>query len=379
MTVARPLFVDGQILAAADLASMEGNDRDRDARHARHLHTPGVGAGLTLREVPQVTTPGGAPYVDLTLTSGYAVDGTGRELVLAEDRPLSPDRFTADNPQPTREASGSTITVWHPVFVHGVDLGLTATTPALGCQSAGGGARMAEDVEVEFGRAGDTDASQATPPPDSGPGDGAWRVLVGFVRFDTAIGRFVRSAPAADGLRVGPVGVRAALVAGQQGRVEVRARPSPDAGVPAVVLDSENGPALVFGTHTGSGTLAPLMSVDAAGNLELQGAVKAKGTAGKVWVIGGVASDGTVLPLPGGVDQATVDSGGVELSVLVTPRLPDPATGPGGGALFLPGECRVDATRRVVCWGTWFTPPSTVVSTPASCDYLIVAAVAGGA
>lgn len=377
MTVARPLFADGQILAAADLSSMEGNDRDRDARHARHLHTPGVGAGLTLREVPQ-ETPAGAAYVDLTLVSGYAVDGTGRELVLAEDRPLSPDRFTADNPRPTLEPGGTT-TVWHPVFVHGVDLGLTATTPALGCQSAGGGARVAEDVEVEFGRAGDSDASQATPAPDSGPGDGAWRVLVGFVRFDTAIGRFVRSAPSADGVRVSPVGARAALVAGQQGRVEVRARPNADAGVPAVVLDSENGPALVFGTHTGSGTLAPLMSVDSAGNLELQGAVKAKGTAGKVSVIGGVASDGTVLPLPAGVDQATVDSNGVELSVLVTPRLPDPTTGPAAGALFLPGECRVDADRRVVCWGTWLTLPNTTETMPATCDYLVVAAVAGGA
>jgi hypothetical protein len=376
MTVARPLFADGQILAAADLSSMEGNDRDRDARHARHLHTPGVGAGLTLREVPQ-STPAGAAYVDLTLVSGYAVDGTGRELVLAEDRPLSPDRFTADNPRPPLEPGGTT-TVWHPVFVHGVDLGLTATTPALGCQSAGGCARVAEDVEVEFGRAGDTDASQATAAPDSGPGDGAWRVLVGFVGFDTAIGRFVKSAPSADGVRVTPVGVRAAVVAGPQGRVEVRARPSADAGVPAVVLDSENGPALVFGTHTGSGTLAPLMSVDSAGNLELQGAVKAKGTAGKVSVIGGVASDGTVLPLPSGVDQATVDSNGVELSVLVTPRLPDPAAGP-AGALFLPGECRVDASRRVVCWGSWFTPPNVTATTPASCDYLVVAAVAGGA
>ena len=46
-------------------------------------------------------------YVDVTLTAGYAVDGTGRELVLAEDRQLSPDRFTADNPdRPTRYEPG---------------------------------------------------------------------------------------------------------------------------------------------------------------------------------------------------------------------------------------------------------------------------------
>ena len=46
MTVARPIFTDGAILAADDLSSLEAEGRDRDARHARHLHTPGVGAGL---------------------------------------------------------------------------------------------------------------------------------------------------------------------------------------------------------------------------------------------------------------------------------------------------------------------------------------------
>ena len=243
MTIARPQFSDGQILAAADLSGLETNDRDRDARHARHLHSPGVGAGLTLASVPE-TTPSGAPYVDLTLTAGYAVDGTGRELVLAEDRPLSPDRFTGDNPKPTLQ-SGSTKTVWHPVFVRGIDLNLAQTSPALGCQAAGG-TQVAEDSRS-------SSAVPATRPlrsratPRRGPGDGAWRVLVGFVRFDTALGRFVDSGTSADGVSVSGAGVRAALVTGQLGRVELRARPAADSGVPAVVLDSANGPSLVFG------------------------------------------------------------------------------------------------------------------------------------
>jgi hypothetical protein len=376
MTIARPLFAEGQILAAADLSSLETTGRDRDARHARHLHTPGVATGLALVETSQ-TTPQGAAYVDLTLTAGYAVDGTGRELVLASDLPLSPDRFTGDNPRPTLEPGGTT-SVWHPVFIRGVDLGLTSSTPALGCQSGSGGSRVAEDVEVEFGRPGDAGAAQVVPAPDAGPGEGAWRVLVGFVRFDTALGRFVHSAASADGVRVAGVGAKAALVAGQLGRIELRAQPAADAGVPAVVLDSENGPVLVFGTHTGTGTVAPLLSVDSAGNLELQGAVKAKGTAGTVRVVGGVAYDGTVLPLPTGVEQATIDSGGLELVVQVSPRLPDPASGP-PGAVFLPAECRVDPTRRVVCWGNWFTPPATLGSAAISCDYVVVAAVPGGA
>jgi hypothetical protein len=178
---------------------------------------------------------------------------------------------------------------------------------------------------------------------------------------------------------VAGAGARAALVSGQLGRVELRAGPAADSGIPALVVDSENGPSLVFGTHTGTGTVAPLLSVDSAGNLELQGAVKAKGTAGAVRVVGGMAYDGTVLPLPTGVDQATVDSGGLELVVHLTPRLPDPASGPTGALFFVPAECRVDPTRRVVCWGNWFTPPTTLASAAISCDYVVVAAVPGGA
>jgi hypothetical protein len=335
-----------------------------------------VAYGLELISTPQALS--GVDYVDLTLTAGYAVDGTGRELVLAANLPLSPDRFKDENPKPTLEP-GKTTTVWHPVFVRGIDTGLSPTTPALGCQARSGASRVAEDVEIEFGRPGDASAVQVPPAPDAGPGDGAWRVLVGFVRVETAIGRFVDHSPAADGVRVGGAGVRAELVAGQFGRVEVRAGPGPDSGVPAVVLDSTNGPELIFGSHTGAaGTVTPLLKVDSAGNLELEGAVKAKGTAGSVRVVGGSAYDGTILPLPAGVDQATVDSGGIELVIHVTPRLPDPTTGP--APVFLPAECRVGTDRRVVCWGFWFDPPtSTLTGAPSTCDYAVFAVVPGGA
>ena len=100
----RPVFVDGAILAAADLSALEATARDRDARHARHLHTPGVAAGLELRQRSRERPPASRAYVDVTLTAGYAVDGTGRELVLAADEQLSPDRFLGDNPNPPLRA-----------------------------------------------------------------------------------------------------------------------------------------------------------------------------------------------------------------------------------------------------------------------------------
>jgi hypothetical protein len=376
MTVTRPIFSDGAILAADDLSTLETEGRDRDARHARHLHLPGVASGLQLHEEPR--TPTGSPaYVEITLRAGYAIDGTGRELVVAADMPVSPDRFQQQNLSPQTEP-GQTVTLWHPVFVRGLDTNAASNTAMLGCQGGAGGGRVAEEVEIEFGRPGDAVVAQPVPGPDAGPGDGSWRVLVGFVRFDTAIGQFVRSAASADGVTVSGAGARAGLVAGQFGRVELRGQAAADSGVPALILETQPDPSLVFGTHTGSGTVSPLLTVDASGNLEIQGAVKAKGQVGSVLVVGGAAYDGTVLPLPAGVDQATVDSGGIELFISVSPRLP--ASGPSNAVFFTTVECRVDADRRVVCWGNWIGPAlSNKVVTPISCDYLVLAAVPGGA
>lgn len=375
MTLTRPVFSDGAVLSADDLGSLESGSLDRDARHARHLHTPGIGSGLDVVEKPQ-QLPTGQPYVELTLTAGYAADGTGRELVVAVDMPLSPDRFKEQNLNPPTQPN-QTVTVWHPVFIRGLDTAVNTGTAMLGCQGRAGGGRIAQEVEIEFGRPGDASVSQQVPPPDAGPGDGSWRVLVGFVQFDTAIGQFVKSDKSADGVTVAGAGARAGLVAGQFGRVELRAKGAPDSGVPAVVLDATPGPSLMFGIHTGTGSVSPLLTVDASGNLEVQGAVKAKGAAGKIQVVGGTASDGTVLPLPAGVDQATVDSGGIELFIMASPRVS--TSGPPGAIFFSPVECRVDADRRVSCWGIWIGPTFADRAVRAnSCDYLVLAAVPGG-
>lgn len=373
----RPVFIDGTILAADDLGALESTARDRDARHARHLHTPGVCQGLALRTEPQATT-GGRAFVDVTLTAGYAVDGTGRELVLATDMQLSPDRFLGDNPNP-RVPQGETVTEWHPVFVRGFD----NATPANATSRCGlglGAGGVEEVVEIEFGRPGDTDADQTVPAPDTGPGDGAWRVLVGFVRFDTAIARFHEVGTSADGVAVTGAGARAALVTGAAGRVEVRAGAAPASGVPAVVVASQPGPSLVFGTHDGTGGLAALLTVDAAGNVTAKGTLSGVQTAGSVRLVAGTAYDGTVLPLPAGVDQATIDSGGLEVSVLVTPHLPHPASAPAGADLFLPAVCEVDADRRISCWGRWLeVSTGTLTIEPGACDFLVVVGVPVGA
>jgi hypothetical protein len=381
MTPVRPVFSDGAILGAADLTALGQLDRDRDARHARHLHTPGVAAGLELATEKRATESGAA-YVEVTLQPGYAVDGTGRELVVGAALPVSPDRFTGDTPNPVKQP-GSDVTVWYPVFVRGVDASIASTNGQMGCQTGAGPTRIAEDVEIEFGRPGDASAEQPLPPPDAGPGDGSWRVLVGFVRLDTAIARFVEVTATADGVRVATAGARAGIVAGQSGRVEVRPRETAAAGVPAVVLDDQDGGSLVFGLHTGTGTIAPLMSVDTTGNLVVTGTVGGAQTSDSVLVSSGTAFDGTVLPLPAGADPAAIEAGSVQLSVLVSPRHPDVASAPHPPRdRFVVAECRVDEERRVRCWGTWFPPggggDGITTDVSSACDYLVLVSVPRG-
>ena len=374
MSPARPLFVDGAILGAGDLTALEQLDRDRDARATRHLHTPGVGAGLDLTSVEQRTEKN-ARYIEVTLQPGYAIDGTGRELVVGTAMPVSADQFTGDIPNPVTP-QGSDVTVWYPVFVHGLDAPLVATNGKTGCEGGGGPTRVSEDVEIEFGRPGDATLEQTVPAPDAGPGTGTWRVLVGFVQLNTSINQFVDVSADADGVLVPTAGVRAGLVAGQSGRVEIRTRPTAASGVPAVVVDADKGGSLRFGLHTGTGGIDQLMSVDASGNLTVKGTLSGAQTAGTVRVVAGSAFDGAVLPLPAGTDQQAIDDGGLEVSVLVTPRYPDPT---GTSVRFIPAECRVDDDRRVHCWGTKFTPGgASVADVPSSCDYVVLVSVAQG-
>jgi hypothetical protein len=361
MSPTRPVFSDGAILGAADLTALAQLDRDRDARASRHLHTPGIGAGLGLETEERVL--GTTPYVEVTLRPGWAIDGSGREVVVAAAMPVSVDRFTGDNPDAP--------TGWYPVFVHGLDTPVAATNGQSGCQGGGGPTRIAEDVDIEFGRTGDAGVEQPAPTPDAGPGDGSWRVLVGFVSFDTTIDRFVAVATEADRIRVAPAGVRAGLVAGQMGRVEVRPRPELLAGLPAVVVDEAKGGSLIFGLHTGTGAVKELMSVDGGGNLTVAGTISGEQTAGTVYVVSGSAFDGTVLPLPAGVTQAALDSDTRDVAVIVTPRVPLPS----GNKRFVSGECRVDEERRLHCWGSTFEPGGQFEDAPSACDFIVLVSV----
>ena len=373
MTPVRPLFSNGAVLGAADLTTAVDADRDRDARHARHLHTPGIANGLALATSDQ-TTAGGAPYVDVVLETGVANDPAGRELVVAEPIPLAWERFLEDVPSPRLEP-GETFTVWHPVFLRGRDDPVAQDQGPAGCGAATGPARMEEQVEIEFGVPGDETAFDPDPPPDAGPVLGSWRVLVGFVRFDTVIKQFVKAGPEAGGVRAPGAGVRADLVAGRGGQVEIRPQARPADGVAALVVGGDPA-SLLFGRHKASGGIEPLLTVDSAGNVEVKGKVNAVKTSGGVLVNAGTAFHGTVLPLPAGAGQV-LGSGAAEVAVHLTPRLPDLDSAPSPGHRFVFAECHADADRRVTCWGSWFDPANAAgpQDAAAACDYLVLVSV----
>jgi hypothetical protein len=71
----RPQFFDGQRLFAADLQLVEAFNRQMRWLHNRTLHRPGIGNGFA------VTGARGERQV--TIGPGYAIDGEGREIVLA--------------------------------------------------------------------------------------------------------------------------------------------------------------------------------------------------------------------------------------------------------------------------------------------------------
>ena len=274
------------------------------------------------------------------------------------------------------------MTVWYPVFVPASTPRSRRPTGRPAARASTGPTRIAEDVEIEFGRPGDASVEQVAPAPDAGPGDGGWRVLVGFVRYDDDTERFAAVTANADGVRVPTAGVRAGVIVGQQGRVEIRPRPAAAGGVPALALDDQDGGSLVFGLHTGAGPVAPLMTVDASGNLTVTGTLAGAQTSGTVLVASGVAFDGTVLPLPAGADPAAVASGALQVSVMLKPRAPDFDSAPIPNQRFISAECRVDDDRRVHCWGTWFHPNPNGTDAPtdtaSACDYLVLVSVPKG-
>jgi hypothetical protein len=94
--ITRPVFYEGQILAAADLQAGIDHAAGQQARHERYLHSWGIASGLALAKT-DATAVGGKRYVQVTVRAGVAIDGTGREIVVPNDTPLSEADFFQSN------------------------------------------------------------------------------------------------------------------------------------------------------------------------------------------------------------------------------------------------------------------------------------------
>lgn len=368
---ARPTFQEGQVLAAADLAATVEHARAAAARHARHLHDWGIADGLGLVTENRTDPSTGARYVEVTVSAGLAVDGTGRELVVPAPVVLSEGEFEAVNgaDQPTAEP--------YPVFLAAADRAL----PTVGLASCGNGAgptRVAESFQILFGRLGDELLVADQDPPEVGapPADPPvrWLVLLGFVQWTD--GHFSQVFPSARGVDPRYTGVRADTVAARSGELALRSHATAQEGKPALVLSGGDPPSLVFGLYQTTGEVSPLMTVAANGNLSIAGSFSGRISAGSVLAASGTATDGMVLPLPSGVSPEEVADGRVALHVHVTPRIP-PA--PSTTALRVPSEATVDGDRRVRCRMRFYDPiiePADVRDRPGVVDFLVLATVA---
>lgn len=381
-TPERPVFSEGQVLAAADLNAGVEYARGQLARHHRYLHTWGIAHGLELSPKKRQTEVGGQPfeYVDVYIEPGLAIDGSGREIVVAERKRLSEDEFDQFNVAVQDPAQ------LYPVFLHGLDERAAAAPLAAGGCTTAQSSRTAEGYGVSFGgpdAASDLD-SQAASAVTDGPGgttaSGSWQLLLGFVKWDKTNKKFTAVEESSLGARPRYAGVLADEVAARGGRLLLRTRPANESGQPALVIEEgEDGPALTFGLLNASGVVTPGLTVTATGDVTATGKLKIKFTPGSTYVQTGVATDGMILPLPPGVKPEDVGEGDASLHVQATPRLAGlapPITAPGPWVPF-PLECSVDDERRVRCLVRWVDVAGAggTVDRPGACDYSVTLAV----
>ncbi|GHH66641.1 hypothetical protein GCM10017673_12530 [Streptosporangium violaceochromogenes] len=368
----RPEFHEGQVLAAADLSATVAHARGVAARQARYLHEWGIAEGLELVTASRTDPLTRARYVEVSVAAGMAVDGTGREVVVAEPVVLRESDFEDVNgaDSPTGEP--------YPVFLTSADREPSRPATAGSCGGAAGRTRVEETHQVLFGRLGDERLVADQRPPEVGaaPADppARWLVLLGYVRWTD--GHFTGVETEARGVARRYAGVRADTVSARAGTLTLRTGPAVQEGGPALVLSGGDPPSLVFGLYRGNGAVDPLMTVAANGNLSVQGSFSGRISVGSVLVQTGTATDGMLLPLPPGVTPEQVADGRAVLHVQVTPRVPRTRS---ESALYSPVEATVDADRRVRCRVRVFDPlasPVSVHERPGAVDFLVLAAVA---
>jgi hypothetical protein len=380
--IERPIFYDGQILASADLGATVDYARDQLARHDRYLHSWGIISGYDVK-FSQSSNSSGTSTGQVTIAAGVAIDGRGRELVLAADQILDPTTFNSAHVYDLSNPP----TTWYPLYVSGIPPQPVVSASLNGaCAGTAEATREAEEVQFTFGPAGLT--TNSTVPYDTpGPGDPTdppngtptWPILIGFVQSN---GTTFTGAQSSNGNGVSRrlAGVQAARVEASDGALSLQTSPNVATQL-LLSLDEQTG--LTFGPVNAQGAIRALLAVDTGGNVTIAGhlASNTPVPAGGVSVQSGVATDGMILPLPSGVSASDVSSGSITLHWQVTPIIPDinlsivPA--PPTVVAVLPLECVIDSDLRVHCRVRYLSSTASGVKTTdaaGSCHYFLAGA-----
>ena len=379
----RPRFQDGQTLAAADLDLVVDYTRNRDARHDRALHTPGIALGLLLQaeDLPMSFNGRTVMTKQVTITAGVADDGNGVQAVLPADEPLAPAQFDDDigaSIEVDPEAGTEETSYPYPVLLTAYDRdGPVAAFSGQGCGDTSGPTRVVEDVQIRIGRRGEHLTLAAQRPLDAGGtlADAAsFRLLLGFVRFHRRLHRYMQVLNEVDNVRPRRAGVRAGEVVTADDRLLLRVGEPPAPGQPALLLEAAAGGQIRFGRTTADGGIDDVLSVSTAGAVTVRGTIDPGLVVGTVRVQSGIATDGMPLPLPPGVTATSLQQGKVVLHIQVTSRFP--AAGP--NQAYAVARCGVDGQRIVHCQLKRLTSGSTALANvPAACNFLVAAAVVG--
>ena len=210
-------FYQYQYIGAEDFRDQQAYHRDMRRRHNLGPHSWGIVQGLDIIEVPR---EGDAPFVDIQLRPGVAVDGFGREIILLEPVRIDPELFA------------SYTTARHLELWIGYDetAAQTATGGFAPCTDAESYARVLETYRFVVGTRGPVGASDAwrqalvvggktalppTIPPATNPTDpiepadlslpyqdfpdverGAlWLIQLGWVHWDGTVRKFRTATP----------------------------------------------------------------------------------------------------------------------------------------------------------------------------------------
>jgi len=372
--ILRPIFSENQILSAADVNGIVNHARDASARHNRYLHDWGIADGLTLTAEEREDTAG--TYMEVSVAPGVALDGNGREIVVAEAFRLSEDLF--DQLNVAESVTDPNNPPQYPVFILGRDQSQqgTAMAPAI-CQGSAS-TRTVEGFEVTFGRVGDAAELDNQTPIQPGreisaSGTSDWKILLGFVQWDGT--HFTAATDEADGINRRYAGVRAADVSAPNHSLTLRSALRTVSDKAALTIDNQNGGEMRFGLQDSKGKVVPVFTVNAKGDVTAEGKILGA-IAGGVQVESGVVTDGALVPLPAGITQEQIDDGEATIQVHLSPRFQQPASLPDPGAnqfwQMQPLECYAQ-DRRVVCrvrWESTGGAPGPLIL-PGVCDFQV--------